>query len=152
MLREKLAFWIMRTVSSFCYFPLYALWYFSYFLLGLWTETKKKGKYIMLLTFLKCFKDILKSESTKQSISLPPWSFYVLWRSRQKSKNEGKLYNTWPGSSLVVQGWGLHALTAKGLGSTPGWEAKIPQAERCGQKNKIRTKHVVRITVYSEEK
>ena len=61
-----------------------------------------------------------------------------------------ELYNV--GNCLGVRWLGLCTFTAKGLGSIPGWEAKIPQAERCGQKNKIRTKHVVRITVYSEEK
>ena len=35
----------------------------------------------------------------------------------------------------MVQGLGLCALTAKGLGSIPGWEAKAPQAVWCSQTN-----------------
>ena len=40
------------------------------------------------------------------------------------------------GNSLVVQWLGLGAFTAEGLGSTPGWGTKIPQAARCNEKNK----------------
>ena len=40
------------------------------------------------------------------------------------------------GNSLAVQWLGLHAFTAKGLGSVPGRGTRIPQAVRCGQKQK----------------
>ena len=40
------------------------------------------------------------------------------------------------GNSLAVQWLGLHALTAKGPGSIPGWGMKIPQATRHSQKKK----------------
>ena len=42
----------------------------------------------------------------------------------------GKLEET----SLVVQWLGLQASNARGTGSTPGWETKIPHALRCGPK------------------
>ena len=38
--------------------------------------------------------------------------------------------------SLAVQRLGLRALTAKGPGSIPGQEAKIPEAMQCSQTNK----------------
>ena len=38
--------------------------------------------------------------------------------------------------SLAVQWLGLHAFTAEGLGSTPGWRTKIPQATQCMAKKK----------------
>ena len=38
-------------------------------------------------------------------------------------------------NSLAVQWLGLHALTAEGLGSIPGQEAKIPHAAQHDQKN-----------------
>ena len=38
------------------------------------------------------------------------------------------------GNSLVVQWLGLHAFTAEGPGSIPGWGTKIPQAMRRGPK------------------
>ena len=41
------------------------------------------------------------------------------------------------GNSLAVQWLGLHALTAEGPGSIPGWGTKIPQAVQCDQKNKV---------------
>ena len=34
----------------------------------------------------------------------------------------------------MVQGLGLHASTAGGTGSIPGWRTKIPQASQYGQK------------------
>ena len=37
---------------------------------------------------------------------------------------------------LAVQWLGLHAFTAKGAGSIPGWGTKIPQAAPGGQKRK----------------
>ena len=43
------------------------------------------------------------------------------------------------GNSLAVQWLGLHAFTAKGTGSVPGWGTKIPQASR-GQKKQNKTK------------
>ena len=36
-----------------------------------------------------------------------------------------KIRSFW--ESLVVQRLGLHAFTAKGLGSSPGWETMVPQ-------------------------
>ena len=39
-------------------------------------------------------------------------------------------------NSLVVQWLGLHVLTAKGQGSIPGRETKIPQAARHGPQKK----------------
>ena len=42
------------------------------------------------------------------------------------------------GTPLMVQWLGLGAFTAKGPGSIPGQEIKIPQAVGCGQK--IKTK------------
>ena len=38
------------------------------------------------------------------------------------------------GYSLAVQCLGLHAFTAEGAGSIPGWGTKIPQAAHCGKK------------------
>ena len=40
------------------------------------------------------------------------------------------------GNSLVVQCFGFRAFTVKGRGLVPGQGTKIPQAARCGQKNK----------------
>ena len=40
------------------------------------------------------------------------------------------------GTSLAVQWLRLHASTAGGVGSIPGWETKIPHAARCRQKKK----------------
>ena len=40
------------------------------------------------------------------------------------------------GNSLVVQWLGVHAFTAQGLGSIPGWGTKILQDARCGQKQR----------------
>ena len=37
---------------------------------------------------------------------------------------------------LVVQWLGLHAFTAKGLGSVPGWGTKAPQPCSVGEKKK----------------
>ena len=37
---------------------------------------------------------------------------------------------------LMVQWLGLHAFTAKGLGSIPGWGTKAPQAVQCDKKKK----------------
>lgn len=45
-----------------------------------------------------------------------------------------------PGNSLAVQGLGLSDFTAGGLGSTPGWGTKIPQASWCVQKRKVKKK------------
>ena len=42
----------------------------------------------------------------------------------------------YPGNSLVVQWLGLHAFTAEGAGSVPGWGTNIPQAEWHSQKKK----------------
>ena len=42
------------------------------------------------------------------------------------------------GNSLVVQWLGLHAFTAKDVGSVPGWEIKILQAMQYGQTEKIK--------------
>ncbi|CAN0499760.1 unnamed protein product [Rangifer tarandus platyrhynchus] len=42
--------------------------------------------------------------------------------------------NIHPGSSLVVQWLGLHALSAEGPGSIPGWGIKIPQKAQHGHK------------------
>ena len=41
-----------------------------------------------------------------------------------------------PGNSLVVQWLGLHAFTAKSVGSIPGWGTEILQVARYGQINK----------------
>ena len=38
------------------------------------------------------------------------------------------------GNSPAVQWLGYHSLTAEGLGSTPGWGTKIPQAAWSSQK------------------
>ena len=40
------------------------------------------------------------------------------------------------GTSLVVQGKRVRAPNAEGPGLIPGWETKVPQATRHGQKNK----------------
>ena len=40
-------------------------------------------------------------------------------------------------NSLTVQWLGLHAFTAEGSGSVPGWGTKIPQAVWHGQKKFI---------------
>ena len=40
------------------------------------------------------------------------------------------------GNSLVVKSLGLHASTAGGMGSIPGWGTKILQAAQCSQKKK----------------
>ena len=45
-----------------------------------------------------------------------------------------------PGNSLAVQGLGLSDFTAGGLGSTPGWGTKIPQASWYVQKRKVKKK------------
>ena len=42
--------------------------------------------------------------------------------------NPSKILAASPGNSLAVQWLGLHAFTAKGPGSIPGWGTKIPQA------------------------
>ena len=44
------------------------------------------------------------------------------------------------GNSLAVQWLGLHALTAEGPDSIPGWGTKIPQAAESSQKNPKKTK------------
>lgn len=44
-------------------------------------------------------------------------------------------------SSLVAYWLGFWALTAKGLGSTPGWGTEIPQPAQCDQKKK-KSSHV----------
>ena len=44
------------------------------------------------------------------------------------------------GNSLTVQWLGLHAFTAEGTGSVPGWGTKIPQAVWCSQKKEKRKK------------
>ena len=41
------------------------------------------------------------------------------------------------GNSLAIQWLGLHAFTAEGADSIPGWETKIPQAAQQGQKMKL---------------
>ena len=43
----------------------------------------------------------------------------------------------WGDTSLVVQGLGLGAFTAKGPGSICSWGTKIPQAVQCGQKETV---------------
>ena len=58
-----------------------------------------------------------------------------------KRSNSGKdnilvVKTTGSGNSLVVQRLGLHASTAAGTGSIPGWVTKILQATCCGQKKK----------------
>ena len=40
------------------------------------------------------------------------------------------------GNSLAVEWLGLHAFTAEGVGSIPGWGIRIPQATQRGQKEK----------------
>ena len=45
-------------------------------------------------------------------------------------------YRNCKGNSLAVQWLGLHAFTAKNLGSVPGQETKIPYAAWCSQKEK----------------
>ena len=40
------------------------------------------------------------------------------------------------GNSLEVQQLGLHAFTAEGPGSSPGWRTKSPQAVRHGQRER----------------
>ena len=40
------------------------------------------------------------------------------------------------GNNLAVQWLGLHAFTAKGTGSTPGWGTEIPEAAQCSKTNK----------------
>ena len=47
----------------------------------------------------------------------------------------GKGFKEWTlGNSLVVQWLELHASTAGGMGSVPGWGAKSPQDTQCGKK------------------
>lgn len=52
-----------------------------------------------------------------------------------------------PGNSLAVQGLGLSDFTAGGLGSTPGWGTKIPQASWCVQKRKVKKKKFSQLSV-----
>ena len=48
------------------------------------------------------------------------------------------------GNSLVVQWLGLHAFTAMGPGSVPGWGTKILQTARCRQKKKKKSySHII---------
>ena len=52
---------------------------------------------------------------------------------KEKVDNDNiKIRSFW--ESLVVQWLGLHAFTAEGLGSVPGWETMVPQLMRHGQK------------------
>ena len=44
------------------------------------------------------------------------------------------------GNSLAVLWLGLHAFTAKGPGSSPGWGTKILQAAWCSWKKKVKKK------------
>ena len=41
-----------------------------------------------------------------------------------------------PNKMMAVQWLGLHASTAGGMGSIPGWETKIPHAKQGSQKKK----------------
>ena len=45
------------------------------------------------------------------------------------------------GTSLAVQGLRLHASNARGTGSIPGGETKIPRAMLCSQKKKYVHNH-----------
>ena len=49
----------------------------------------------------------------------------------------GFLHSRVVGNSLVVQWLGLHAFTAKDLGSIPGQGVKIPQAAKHGQEKEL---------------
>ena len=52
---------------------------------------------------------------------------------------------------LMVQWLGLHAFTAKGLGSIPGWGTKAPQAVQCGKKKKKKNRRKrIRYLIYRE--
>ena len=44
------------------------------------------------------------------------------------------VWNSYPGTSLVVQRLGLHASTAGDTGSIPDWRTKILHTVQCGQK------------------
>ena len=46
-----------------------------------------------------------------------------------------------PGTSLAVQWLRLHASTAEGEGSIPGWGTKIPHAAQCSQNKQ--TKYLI---------
>ena len=59
-------------------------------------------------------------------------NFLSIEDKRQNSKHRSNRR----GNSLAVQCLGLCAFTAEGAGSIPGWGTKIPQASRCGQKEK----------------
>jgi len=52
---------------------------------------------------------------------------------KEKVDNDNiKIRSFW--EFLVVQWLGLHAFTAEGLGSVPGWVTMVPQPMRHGQK------------------
>ena len=50
------------------------------------------------------------------------------------TNEECKQRNAFDGTSLLVQWLGLHASTAGGMGSIPGWGTKVPCAVWHGQK------------------
>ena len=57
----------------------------------------------------------------------------------------------------MVQGLGLHTLTAKGPGSVPSGGTKIPQATECGHNKKEKfwgsgDEHINKNSVITEEK
>ena len=66
-----------------------------------------------------------------------PGSMNVVLKIQDHSeKRPETIINNKHRSSLVVQWLGLHASTAGGMGSIPGWGTKIPQAIQCAKKIK----------------
>ena len=59
--------------------------------------------------------------NTSSEECFPPWPLGAV-----------AMHDVHPGSSLVVQWLGLHARSAEGPGSTPGWGIKIPQKAQHG--------------------
>ena len=73
---------------------------------------------------------------------------YLVWEILLKFKYIHSEEMRELGNSLVVQWLGLHAFTAKGMGSIPSQGTKIPQATWCGQNFKKTKKERNEGTVY----
>ena len=87
------------------------------------------------------------------SYTVKAWTFvYLDWRT---SLLYLKRKFSSIGTSPVVQWLGLHAFTAEGTGSIPGWGIKVSQAMGRGQKKKVfplQTSNFVKQTLNSEKK
>lgn len=138
---------ILLLFSSLCAFCVFHIFY-----LGSGTETKKKGKYIMLLTFLKCFKNIF-NPSQQNKAWVFPWSFYVLWRSWEKARKKVSFKTHGQGPPWWSRAEdSMHSLPRAWVLSLAG-KPRSYKLERCGQKYKIRKQNTWSgSTVFSEEK